>query len=282
MPALDFSLGHRMIRRATNMLHFPPLEKLRRPVVGTPIRVAHRMGWIPSTSSRIVRATVKFQDIKWERITPELGEASSEIAILHVDPKTQATQLMIRVPKNSHVERHWHNANETHTIISGAFILQPDNGDREELGPGSFNYIPRKMVHQAWTKPDEGALLFITVDGAWDLKLGRQTCDVEEIALAPSDNLQNMLPHSCSNALISNASAFLGIELFMCRRGSCCEKLSNLSFHFLSVPSEAHAACFNQIWRMGVVCHTYSAYARGVGRNETGVWWRRHDEYDTR
>ena len=47
----------------------------------------------------------------------------------------------------------------------------------------------------------------------------------------------------------------------------------------------------------GVVYHTYSAYARGVdgiwgmyqwldrapkGRNETGVWWRRHDEYDKR
>jgi len=47
----------------------------------------------------------------------------------------------------------------------------------------------------------------------------------------------------------------------------------------------------------GVVYHTYSAYARGLdalwgmypwldrapkGRNETGVWWRRHDEYDNR
>lgn len=44
----------------------------------------------------------------------------------------------------------------------------------------------------------------------------------------------------------------------------------------------------------GVVYHAYSAYARGVdgvwgmypwldrapkGRNETGIWWRRHDEY---
>jgi predicted dithiol-disulfide oxidoreductase (DUF899 family) len=44
----------------------------------------------------------------------------------------------------------------------------------------------------------------------------------------------------------------------------------------------------------GIVHHTYSTYARGVdglwgayqwldrapkGRNETGVWWRRHDEY---
>ena len=46
----------------------------------------------------------------------------------------------------------------------------------------------------------------------------------------------------------------------------------------------------------GVVYHTYSAYARGLdglwgmyqwldraprGRNEEGVWWRRHDEYNT-
>src|ERR1700733_14603423 len=45
----------------------------------------------------------------------------------------------------------------------------------------------------------------------------------------------------------------------------------------------------------GAVYHTYSTYARGVdpffgvyhwldrapnGRNETGIWWRRHDEYD--
>jgi predicted dithiol-disulfide oxidoreductase (DUF899 family) len=47
----------------------------------------------------------------------------------------------------------------------------------------------------------------------------------------------------------------------------------------------------------GIVYHTYSAYARGLdglwgmyqwldrapkGRNEKGVWWRRHDEYDRR
>jgi predicted dithiol-disulfide oxidoreductase (DUF899 family) len=47
----------------------------------------------------------------------------------------------------------------------------------------------------------------------------------------------------------------------------------------------------------GVVYHTYSAYARGLdglwgmyqwldraprGRNESGPWWRRHDEYDVR
>jgi predicted dithiol-disulfide oxidoreductase (DUF899 family) len=47
----------------------------------------------------------------------------------------------------------------------------------------------------------------------------------------------------------------------------------------------------------GTIYHTYSAYARGLdglwgmyqwldraplGRNEQGIWWRRHDEYGKR
>jgi quercetin dioxygenase-like cupin family protein len=111
---------------------------------------------------------VPARDIKWERIAPEAGEWSPEIAILHIAPGTKATELMIRVPKGQHVTPHWHTANETHTILSGTFLMECD-GQKAELGPGSFNYMPARMVHQAWTKPDEGALLFITVDGAWDV-----------------------------------------------------------------------------------------------------------------
>ncbi len=106
--------------------------------------------------------------MKWERIFPELGEKSAEISILHVDPKTGATQLMIRVPRNFHVPKHWHTANETHTILSGTFVMECE-GKREALKPGAFNYIPGKMAHEAWTTPGEGTLLFITVDAPWDI-----------------------------------------------------------------------------------------------------------------
>lgn len=111
---------------------------------------------------------LKFGDIKWQKMAPDLGKDSPEISILRIDPKTKATQLMIRVPPNFHVTKHWHTANETHTILSGTFIMECD-GKRAELGPSSFNYIPRKMIHEAWTKPNEGALLFITVDSGWDV-----------------------------------------------------------------------------------------------------------------
>ena len=111
---------------------------------------------------------VRFQDLKWQKIVPELGEKSAEITILRTDPKTKATQLMIRVPKNYHVPKHWHSANETHTIVKGTFIMECE-GRRTVLGQGSWNYVPNKTVHEAWTTPDEGALLFITVDAAWDI-----------------------------------------------------------------------------------------------------------------
>jgi mannose-6-phosphate isomerase-like protein (cupin superfamily) len=111
---------------------------------------------------------VKLEQMKWERIFPDLGEKSPEITILHMDPKTGATQLMIRVPKNIHVPKHWHTANETHTVLSGTFVIECE-GKRDVLKPGAFNYVPSKMAHEAWTTPGEGTLVFITVDAPWDI-----------------------------------------------------------------------------------------------------------------
>ena len=106
-------------------------------------------------------------DLKWEKILPDLGESSPEICFLHVDPKTKATQLLIRAPKAIHVRKHWHTANESHTIITGTAAMACEGKRVELAGPGSFNFMPAKMVHEAWLPA--GSLTFITVDGAWDV-----------------------------------------------------------------------------------------------------------------
>jgi hypothetical protein len=107
-----------------------------------------------------------YEDLQWSKILPDLGESSPEICILGVDPRTQATKLMIRAPKGIHVRKHWHSANETHAVILGTQVYACE-GKRVEQGPGSFNSMPAKMVHEAWLPA--GALVFITVDGAWDV-----------------------------------------------------------------------------------------------------------------
>ena len=109
---------------------------------------------------------VRYEDLQWQPIVPELGADSPQVSILRVDPKTQATQLLIRMPKAMHVPMHWHSANETHTVIRGNFVFEHE-GQQHELGPGGFNYLPARMHHQAWATDD--SLVFIAVDAGWDV-----------------------------------------------------------------------------------------------------------------
>jgi mannose-6-phosphate isomerase-like protein (cupin superfamily) len=122
------------------------------------------LGPTPATSDGPMFKNVA--DLKWDKIIPDLGENSPEICILRVDPQTHATSLLIRTSKAIHVRKHWHSTNETHTMISGKAVFACD-GKRAELSPGGFNYMPAKMVHEAWLPAN--SLTFITVDGPWDV-----------------------------------------------------------------------------------------------------------------
>ena len=88
-----------------------------------------------------------YQDFKWKKSLPDLGDSSPEISILQVDPQTQATKLVIRTPKGIHIRKHWHSANETHTAILGNQVFECE-GKRIEQGPGSVG-SPRFSLGQA-------------------------------------------------------------------------------------------------------------------------------------
>src|ERR1022692_4382471 len=71
----------------------------------------------PAESTANAPIFTNYSDIKWNKILPDLRENSPEICILHVDPNTQATELIIRTPKAIHIRKHSHTANEAHAII---------------------------------------------------------------------------------------------------------------------------------------------------------------------
>lgn len=128
----------------------------------------------------------RYDDLRWEIMVPELGDASPRAAILRVDPKTKATQLLIHMPKRMHVPVHWHSANETHTVIRGTMVFE-HGGRPHELGPAGFNYIPARTHHQAWSATDD-ALVFITVDGAWDVNWVNGPPTKADVGQAPPTN----------------------------------------------------------------------------------------------
>ena len=120
----------------------------------------------PGTATNGAPIFANLADAKWGPILPDLGADSPQICILRVDPTTKATQLLIRATKGLHIRKHWHTGNETHTMIQGTSTF--GCGDKKiEQGPGSFNYMPAKMVHEAWISA--GSLVFITVDAPWDV-----------------------------------------------------------------------------------------------------------------
>ena len=142
---------------------------MRNPILTLPLSLIASAALVAQSSTQAKAGQAmdaSYEDRQWQTIVPELGADSPQISILRVDPMTQATQLLIRVPKQMHVPMHWHSANETHTVIRGSWTFEHE-GMRHQLGPGGFNYIPAKIPHQAWASND--ALVFITVDSAWDV-----------------------------------------------------------------------------------------------------------------
>ena len=157
-----------LIRRSIMLVALSSLLSLAGPASSARAQMSSDGSQMAHADSMAHALNINVRDLKWNRIFPELGDKSSEISILHEDPSTHATQLLIRVPKNFHVPKHWHSANETHTVIEGTFIMECE-GKRAALTAGGFNYMPARMHHEAWTTPTQGALLFITVDSAWDV-----------------------------------------------------------------------------------------------------------------
>src|SRR5207249_6157691 len=67
---------------------------------------------------------VPYEQAKWQKIVPELGPEGPDIAILHMDERTGATQLLIRMNAAMIVPLHWHSAAETHTMIMGSAAFE--------------------------------------------------------------------------------------------------------------------------------------------------------------
>lgn len=109
---------------------------------------------------------VPLDKIQWSPPEPRPGR--SQIAIIHVDPETKATQLYFRLPPRMHARRHWHSANETNVVIRGTFEIQHDGGERLIMRPGDFNFMPKRMIHQAWAGEEE-TIIFVSLDGPWDV-----------------------------------------------------------------------------------------------------------------
>jgi quercetin dioxygenase-like cupin family protein len=105
-------------------------------------------------------------DLKWEKMLPELGDASPLFAILRVDPTTGATTLMIEFPQALYIPKHTHEKSETHIILGGAHVFEHnESGERFDVREHGYIYMPGHFVHEAWVP--EGSKAVIILEAGW-------------------------------------------------------------------------------------------------------------------
>jgi hypothetical protein len=131
--------------------------------------VAENAGTSGAQSAEAHAMNVIYQDMKWQKIVPDLGDKSPEITILRVDPRTRATQLMIRVPKNTHVPMHWHSATRDAHHRQGRF----HHGVRGQARGAEAGFVQLRSREDASRGVDASRPGRLTVHHG-GLRLGRQ------------------------------------------------------------------------------------------------------------
>jgi hypothetical protein len=106
--------------------------------------------------------------LHWELVLPGLADRSPRHALLRHDPATGATTMLIWIPPDFQVPAHWHSGTERHLVISGSITMLCDNRATVMM-PSTFNLMPARLVHSAWTGPGDGCLLLNDVDTFWDV-----------------------------------------------------------------------------------------------------------------
>ena len=95
-------------------------------------------------------------DLKWEdsKATP-----GAKVAVIE-GPANEAVPYILRVkfPADYKVPAHWHPAVERVTVLSGTFNFgtgdKLDTTKSKALTPGSFEIMPAKTNHFAWTSEE--------------------------------------------------------------------------------------------------------------------------------
>src|SRR5262245_36266962 len=101
-------------------------------------------------------------------------------AILRGNPRWGPAWVILRLASGCQVPWHWHTANETLLVVSGAGSVVARDGPPLQFEPGAFAYLPSRHQHRA--SCSRTCLLFNTADSAFDIHY--VGANGEEVSLA--------------------------------------------------------------------------------------------------
>jgi anti-sigma factor ChrR (cupin superfamily) len=120
-----------------------------------------------SAQERPLTRTAKDSQLKWGPCPPFLPKGC-RIAVLHGDPAKDNADILLRVPANSILPRHWHTSAERMVLVSGELNVTYEGHKGAVLKPGTYAYGPAKLPHKAECKKAGPCVLFIAFESPVD------------------------------------------------------------------------------------------------------------------
>jgi mannose-6-phosphate isomerase-like protein (cupin superfamily) len=103
---------------------------------------------------------------------PPFMPSGCELAALRGDPAQPNADMLLRVPAQSTIERHWHSSAERMVLIEGEMEVRYDNQGPVTLRPGTYAYGPARLPHSARCRSTVRCVLFIAFEGPVDAHEG--------------------------------------------------------------------------------------------------------------
>jgi quercetin dioxygenase-like cupin family protein len=110
--------------------------------------------------------SAKDSRLKWGPCPPFLPKGC-QIAVLHGDPAKDNADILLKVPANSVLPRHWHTSAERMVLVSGELHVTYDGNKTAVLKPGTYAYGPAKLPHKGECKAGP-CVLFIAFESPVD------------------------------------------------------------------------------------------------------------------
>lgn len=99
---------------------------------------------------------------------PPFMPSGCGLAALHGDPGLANADMLLRVPGQSRIDRHWHSSAERMVLIEGELEVTYDDQGPITLRPGHYAYGPARLPHSARCRSTVSCVLFIAFEGPVD------------------------------------------------------------------------------------------------------------------
>ncbi|HUJ26150.1 MAG TPA: cupin domain-containing protein [Myxococcales bacterium] len=114
-------------------------------------------------------AEMKFQEMKAPG-APSTAPGT-QVAALWGNLQKGASGAEVKIPAGEKHPLHTHTANVRGVVISGTWIIGPDQASAKEYGPGSFFFTPGGWPHYSACKEGAECVLYQDTNAPFDIKM---------------------------------------------------------------------------------------------------------------